>query len=213
MRHFPLLSLLLLIPSAASAAVWGGFDASRVNYSGGIIATGDNHDTFRDRLALQGDTVAAPTGLFSPAYLNTVDVFYTSLANSSASPISSGEQLALSNWVAAGGVFIISADIFNEQLYNSYGAAFGIGPFVDSASSVPATTNNSHPLISGISTLGGVTHSVWTSGPNGLVLATNPGGTFVDVYDASTGFTSGGAVLVLGDHNFLTDSFIGSNQN
>jgi PKD repeat protein len=203
----------LLLPGLASAAVWGGFDSTRVNYAGGILASGADHSTFRARLSSNGDVVAPSTSTLTTTYLATVDVFYTSLSNLSAPVLSSQEQAALAAWVAGGGVFIISGDIFNTALYDSEGAPFGIGGFVDVGSIAATSTGTSHPLMTNVTTLEGVTHVTWTSPTNGLVLAASGANRFVEVFDASTGFTGGGAVLVLGDHNFLTNSGVGNAQN
>ena len=202
---------LVLAPSVASAAVWGGFDSSRVNYSGGILYDGSSHSTFRARLTLQGHTVATSTGTLTSAYLSGVDVFYTSLSSQSASPLSSSEQTAIAAFVASGGTFIISGDIFNLALYNSEGAPFGISNFTASASNTATSSGTSHPVMAGVTTVGGTSHVSWTSGPNNLIVAAGAS-PFLDVYDASTGF-SGGRLLVVGDHNIFTDGFINSMDN
>jgi MYXO-CTERM domain-containing protein len=209
-----LVALVLALPLPGQASVWGGFDSGRVNYVNGLL-TGSAHSTFQSRLALQGHSIHTLTESLDSAYLSNVDVFYTSLANTDATPLTAVEQTALSSWVAGGGVWIISGDIFNLPLYNSYGAPFGISNFTAEG---PAPTIYSspvsHPLTWGVASLQGTSYSSWTSGPNGQALASYSGNkTFVEVYDVSSGFTSGGAVLVLGDHNFLTDNFIGQDDN
>jgi len=156
--------------------------------------------------------VGGLTSTLDAGYLSGVDVVYTSLANTTAAVMSSAEQTVLSTWVAGGGIWIISGDIFNEALYDSYGAPFGISNFHDVSYGALVPTG-SHPLVSGISSIEGVTYTSWTSGPNGQVLGSYAGNKFIEVYDSSTGFTSGGAVLVLGDHNFFTDSYIGLADN
>jgi len=204
----------LALPLPSQAAVWGGFDSGRVNYPGGLLS-GSAHSTFQARIALQGDSIHTMASSLDSAYLSNVDVFYTSLAAEGVFPLAAVEQTALSSWVAGGGVWIISGDIFNLALYNSYGAPFGISNFTEEGPA-PAVSISpvSHPLTVGLTSLQGTTYSSWTSGPNGQALASYPGNkTFMEVYDLSSGFTFGGAVLVLGDHNFLTDGFIGQADN
>jgi len=209
-----LLVAALCLPTAASAAVWGGFTTARVNYSGGVIATGNNHDDFRTRIAAAGDTIASPTSTLTDAYLDTVDVFYTSLAvNSNPTLLTSAEQTALLDFVTGGGVLIITADIFGENFYTSVGSPFGITNFTDPSGSATVSVSTTHPLGAGVSQIVGTTYANWTPGPNGQVLATHANGNFLDVYDGSTGFTLAGAVLVVGDHNIFTDSFLSQQDN
>ncbi len=104
---------LVLARSVVSAEPWGGFDGRRVNYPVATLCDGSDHSTFRARLALSGDTVTSSTGTLTSARLSNFDVLYTSLANSSAAPLSSSEQAAIASFVIAGGRFIIGGHIFN----------------------------------------------------------------------------------------------------
>ena len=110
---------LLLTPHAARAAdcVWGSFDGTRVNYAAGVLSSGSGHTTLRGYIMANGDTVAAGTPTLTAAYLDTVDIFYTSLLNQQTGNLSGAEQTALQAWVAAGGTLIVSADIYQLPGY------------------------------------------------------------------------------------------------
>ncbi len=207
------LAIGLLAPATADAAVWGSFDGTRVNYAGGVLSTGPEHSSLRNIITGNGDTLAASTGTLTDMYLSGVDVFYTSLLNNGAPVLSPAEQLALTDWVAAGGTLIVSGDIFPLPFYESFTMPFGVTGWVDTGAST-ATPSVMHPITAGVVTIDQVTQSTFTFGMDALELATaDDGNPFIIVLEPGTGFCLGGRVLVLGDHNMFANSSIGLADN
>jgi len=215
-RRLPLalgLLALALAPTSASAAVWGSFDASRVNYEGGVLSVGEEHDQLRALITANGDSLAAGTPTLTANYLDGVDIFYTSLLNTNAAVLSNDEQAALASWVNAGGTLIVSADIFPLRFYESFTTQFGITGYVNTmgASATPVVD---HPLTVGVTSLSVITQSAFTYGDDALmVYQADDGNVFMIVLEPDTGFCSGGRILVLGDHNLFTDSSINLADN
>ncbi|MDP6719931.1 MAG: S8 family serine peptidase, partial [Pirellulaceae bacterium] len=196
-------------------AVWGSFNASRINYSGGVLSNGSAHDVLRSVISGEGDTIASSTSQLTASYLSGVDVFYTSLLNTSTGTLSGAEQTALQDWVAAGGTLIVTADIFPLGAYESFTAAYGVTGYAalgHNATGYPVAT---HAITQGVSSYRYNTESTYFATPgNSLVLGDNGfGQDFMVVLEPATGFTEGGRLLVLGDHNLFTDSHISLADN
>lgn len=209
----PAMVFLLASPAPAAAAVWGSFDATRVNYAGGVLGDGAEHDTLRGLITGNGDLVAATTPTLTQAYLDGVDVFYTSLLLNNGSALDADEQDALAAFLQDGGTLIVTADIFSFPFYDSFTQPYGVTGYV-ATNAVSATPVAAHPLTAGVVSLAQVTQSTFTFGADALELYEgNDGSTFMIVLEPSTGFCSGGRILVIGDHNIFTDGTIGNADN
>ncbi len=196
----------------AQALVWGGFDTTRVNYPDGVLS-GAAHDDLRTVILAAGDSVGALTGTINANYLASIDVFYTSLLTNNNVPLTAAEQTALSTWVQGGGVLVISADIFNKAGYDSFGAFVGVGSFAD-APDGPFAFPGVHPLTTNVTDIDPATSVSFTyNAANTTLLITNSGAPWAAVLDNTSGYTGGGCVLVLGDHNIFTDNFINNVDN
>ena len=133
-------------PCTAHAAVWGGFDVTRVNYAGGTL-DGSAHDSLRALIVANGDSVTAMTSTLTPAYLSGIDIFYTSLARVGGPVLSAAEQAALQAWIASGGTLIVSGDVFNLPFYESFTSFYGVTGYTDLGLAGGATsTVYPHPL-------------------------------------------------------------------
>lgn len=206
---------------AQTNCLWGSFDASRINYAGGVLTNGTSHVNMRNVIAANGGTLAPATPTLTAAYLARVQVFYTSLLNTSTGTLSAAEQTDLQNWVAAGGTLIVTGDIFPLPAYESFTAFYGVTGWTAISNCAtggsPANVVAAHPVTVGISATRYCTNGTFTYGANARLLendgstATNP---FMVVLEPATGFTSGGRILVLGDHNLFADAYIlnGDNQ-
>ncbi len=204
----------LCAASLASASDWGSFDESRINYPGGVFADGTAHATLRGIVTANGGTIAPATSTLTPAYLSTIDVFYTSLLNNDGVDILSGaERAALQAWIANGGTLICTADIFPVMFYDSFVDAYGV-TFTSISSSGTGTTVGAHPIVAGVSTFSYTTDSTFPNPGTGQILGLNTAGdNFMMVMEPGTGFNVGGRILIFGDHNMFTESFIGNKDN
>lgn len=200
--------------SAQQPCVWGSFNESRINYSGGTL-NGSAHTTLQGIIASNGGTIAAATPTLTAAYLNTVDIFYTSLLNTSTGTLSAGEQTALQGWVAGGGTLIVTADIFPLAAYESFTQVYGVTNYTAIGSASTGNVVGSHMITAGVTNYAYNTNSRFTFGANGMLLGNDggAGNNFMAVFEPATGFNVGGRILVLGDHNMFTNSSIGSSQN
>jgi len=206
---------LLLFATAATtnACVWGSFDASRVNYSDGTL-NGGAHSTLRGIITSNGGTIAAGTPTLTAEYLAGVDVFYTSLLNTSTGVLVESEQNALHDWIAAGGVLIVTADIFPLPAYESFTAFYGVTGYDDLGDAGTGVPVADHPITEGVATFYYNTQSTFTYGPDALLLGVDGGGRdYMIVMEPGTGFDAGGRILVIGDHNGFTNSSIGEADN
>ncbi len=71
-----------------------------------------------------------------------------------------------------------------------------------------------HPLTDGVATYAWVNHTTFDLGDDALVLGTSGSAeSFLAVLEPATGFAEGGRVVVLGDHNLFTDTFIADADN
>jgi hypothetical protein len=215
-----LCSLLAAIPSAQSNCVWGSFDGTRINYAAGVLTNGTSHVNLRTVIANNGGTLAPATGTLDATYLAGVDVFYTSLLHNPNGALSAAEQTALQSWVAAGGTLIVTGDIFPLPAYESFTAFYGVTGWTSIGSCIqpggsPADVVAVHPVTVGINATRYCTNGTFTVPANARLLADDGPGDrpFMLVMEPSTGFTSGGRILVLGDHNMFSDGYINSGDN
>jgi MYXO-CTERM domain-containing protein len=208
------IALVLLAPVTASAAVWGSFDGTRVNYAGGVLTTGADHDDLRAIIAANGDTLAPATGSLTAVYLAGVDVFYTSLLNTGAPVLSLAEQAALQAWVVGGGTLVVTGDIFPLPFYESFTAQFGITGWAQTGAGTAVPSGAMHTLTAGVVSIDQITQSTFTFGLDALELLTaDDGNPFMIVLEPATGFCLGGRIVVLGDHNLFSDGGIGLADN
>lgn len=213
MRFLVMILLLSLTGLASAWGVWGSFDATRINYSSGTL-TGAAHATLRSLIEATGGTVAAPTSQLTPAYLSGVDIFYTSLLSTSTGALSGAEQSALHDWIAAGGVLIVTSDILSLPAYESFTAYYGVTGYSALGHVGTGYPVASHAITDGVTSYFYNTESTFSYGSDALLLGNNGfGNAFMVVLEPQTGFTAGGRILVFGDHNMFTESYINSNDN
>jgi hypothetical protein len=178
------------------------------------LGTGSEHDLLRAIIGANDGTVAAMTSTLTAAYLSGIDVFYTSLLNTTTGTLSGAEQTALANWIAAGGTLIVTADIFPLAAYESFTSVYGVTGYTALSNAGTGAPVAAHDITAGVSSYDFVTESTFTFGANALLLGNNGlGSAFMAVLEPATGFNVGGRILVLGDHNIFTDSRIGNADN
>jgi len=222
-RHLVALVLvpLALAPATAAAAVWGSFTASRIAYATGPLS-GNVHSMLRDYIADHGDTLADPTNELTPEYLATIDVFYTAMLSDGTGPtagapgtLSLDEQAALMEFIAGGGTLIITPDSNGFEgpfpiVYDSWTADyevtdyaflfdFGVGqPIID------------HPITAGLNSYSLDGTTTFTYPTSGQILGTGLANDdpFLVVFEPASGFDAGGRMLVVADHNALTDGLL-----
>ncbi len=216
----------LLLPGSAVAASWGSFESSRIAYSTGAL-TGDAHQDLRGAIEDNGDEVAAATTELTREYLAGVDVFYTAMLSDGTGPsagapgtLSLAEQGVLSDWIAAGGTLIVCPDSNGFDgpwtlVYNSYTSDYGIenyefvaGPGVGSPLSV-------HPITDGVTSYSLDGTSRFDVPLEGEIIGTaiDAADPLLVVFEPASGFAVGGRILVLADHNAITDNFFGDLDN
>lgn len=219
MRRQMLIPLLLVLVGIFAnhcygGAVWGSFDQSRVNYTGGVLTTGSAHSGLRSIITGAGNTLAPATSALTPAYLGDIDVFYTSLLDTTDGILDSAEQSALQAWVADGGTLIVTADIFPLPAYESFTSMFGVTGYVANRSSGVGSVIAAHPITAGVTNFMYNTESTYAVSADGLVLGVNSSGDdYMAVLEPATGFTVGGRLLVFGDHNMFANANINSEDN
>lgn len=204
------LGALALCASAASAAVIGGFDVSRLNYTTANLETGSNHSSLRTTLEARGDTIVS-MGTLSATNLAGVDVFYTSLLDSpSGGALSLSEQAALVDWVNSGGILLSAGDTSGfEAPYASWLNPFGMSVSGSASGSTATITDPLSPVASGTNG----TLSAFDYLTSGII-----GGTGISVFaEDSAGNVIGalkqvgsGWVVALGDHNLFTNAVLGA---
>ncbi|MEZ4444130.1 MAG: MYXO-CTERM sorting domain-containing protein [Polyangiaceae bacterium] len=203
---------LVTFTTPADALIWGGFDTTRVNYAGGVL-TGTEHDGLRAAITGGGDVVGTLTGTLTASYLNTIDVFYTSLLTNNGVPLSNAEQTALQAWVGGGGVLIVSADIFNLPGYNSFTNFAGVTNFTN-AGSGPFMPVGTHPMVAGITSFNTTSNVSFSYNQNNATLLVNNANVpWAVALDSTSGWNGGGCILVFGDHNSMTDNYINQASN
>ena len=108
----------------------------------------------------------------------------------------------------------MTGDIFPLPAYESFTAFYGVTNYT-------ALTNNSigypvatHPITSGVTSYDYNTECTFTYGSDAMLLGDNGmGSDFMIVMEPGTGFTAGGRILVIGDHNMFTNTSINSADN
>jgi hypothetical protein len=208
-----IIAAIALSAAAHSQTVWGSFDATRVNYAGGVLSNGASHTMMRNVITGTGATIAASTPTLTAAYLSGVDVFYTSLLADPDGALSAGEQTDLQNWIAGGGTLIVTADIFPTAAYNSFTSVYGV-TYSSISNTGTGNVTAAHPITTGVSTYAYTTNAGLTYGANAMALGDDGfGNDYILVMEPGTGFNVGGRIAVFADHNMFADSFIGSNDN
>ena len=202
------LSLFSVLPLAAQNPVWGSFDLARINYSGGTL-NGSAHSTLQSIITANGGVIAAPTPTLTSAYLSDKTVFYTSLLNTNTGTLSMGEQAALQNWISNGGTLIVTGDSFPLQAYEAFTSFYGVTNWTSISNTGSGNAVASHAVTLGVNRFQFTTNGTYTYGNDALLLADDGSGTdYCIVMEPATGFTAGGRILVFGDHNMFTDSYI-----
>jgi hypothetical protein len=213
MRHLLVFTALAAGFAAGQPCNWGSFDATRINYSSGPL-TGSAHTQLVTIIEANGGTVVAPTPIIDDTYMSGVGVFYTSLLSQSTGALSAAEQTSLQNWIASGGTLIVTGDIFPLAAYETFTQYYGVTGYTALShvgTGYPVTT---HPITTGVTSYNFNTECTFTYGPDALLLGDNGlGSDFMIVMEPGTGFTAGGRILVIGDHNMFTNSNIGSADN
>lgn len=201
-----------LLPSATEAqCVWGSFDSTRINYSAGTL-TGTGHSTLRGIITTNGGSVGAATGTLTAAYLAGVRVFYTSLLKTTGGALSATEHTALQNWVNGGGILIMTADYINIAACNSVTRWLGVAYSSTRWTGLGTPTAIVHPVTIGVTNFysaAGVTFNVPAAAK--LLGVDSSNRPFIAVFDSTS--TQKGCVLILGDHNMFTNSYITRNDN
>ena len=212
--------------SLAQATVWGSFEPSRMAYATGALQ-GAVHSTFRGLIEDHGDEVATGTDLLTPEYLAGVDVFYTAMLSDGTGPtagalgtLSLDERAALQEWIAAGGTLIVTPDSNGFDgpfpiVYDSWLADYGVTDFVFVFSFAVADPVVVHPITDGVGSISLDGYVTYTYPSEGEILATVDGGLepLIVVLEPQTGFTAGGRILVVSDHNAFTNNYIGDLSN
>ena len=206
------LVLAIVMGSLPGQCVWGGFDQSRLNYPGGVVRTGD-HQKLRGILSTARATLATPTASLTRSYLNSIDVFYTSLLSKQAGTLSAAEQTELQAWVRAGGTLVVTGDVFPAAAYESFTAWLGITSwFADGSCVAEGKPLGSHRLTTGVTNYQYCTRGGFDPGLTANVLGEDANGQPFLVLEAGA-LVGQGRVLVVGDHNLFTDGFIDLAQN
>ncbi|MCA8958367.1 MAG: hypothetical protein KDC87_19975 [Planctomycetes bacterium] len=205
-------TLALALPTSAQC-VWGSFDSTRINYSGGEL-TGSAHSTLRGLIATNGGVVGNATATLTSTYLAGVSVFYTSLLRSSggAGTLTAPEQTALQNWVNAGGVLVVTGDNSPLPAYDSFTSWLGYTWATTGRTGVGKPTAAVHAITAGIVDYYAALGATFSNPPGSTLLGVDAGSSnFLALMPPSS--TRLGWVLVIGDHNIFTDSYIGRNDN
>lgn len=200
-------------PVAAEDAVWGSLDASRINYGGGDL-NGSGHTELRAMIAANGDSVAAGAVEVTADYLDGVTVFYTSLLNTNTGSFSSSELDALHDWIADGGTLIVTAEYINPHQYEPLTAPYGVDNYVGLGNRTVGFPVDSHPIVDGVVSYFLAGETTFDYGSDALLIGDNGlGAAALCVLDSSTGFTGGGQIFVIGDHNCFTNSYMFEEDN
>lgn len=218
------LAPLVLAPLPAAAAVWGSFSASRIAYTTGPL-TGDVHSQLRGFITDHGDTLADPTQALTAEYLATVDVFYTAMLSDGTGPtagaagtLSLDEQAALTEFIAAGGTLIITPDSNGFDgpfpiVYDSWTVDYGVTDYAFVFGPGTGQPIIDHPITTGLRSYSLDGTTTFTYPPlSGQILGTavSTEDPFLVVFEPASGFDVGGRMLVVADHNALTDGLVES---
>ncbi|RJP31592.1 MAG: hypothetical protein C4547_15395 [Phycisphaerales bacterium] len=204
---------LCITPAAMSQAVWGGFDATRINYGSGTL-DGSAHAGLRAVIAENDGVVGAMTAELTDDYLSGVDVFYTSLLSRSTGVLSQPEQEALGRFIGRGGTLIVTADIFPLEAYESSTAQFGVTGYRALTGVGVGRPVAQHVITENVVGYAYNTESTYNYGKDALLLGDNGRGSdYMIVMEPETGFNAGGRIVVVGDHNMFTDTYLNQQSN
>lgn len=199
---------------AQSKCVWGSFDSSRINYATGTL-TGTAHVELQKLIAANGGTLATPTASLTAAYLATIKVFYTSLLKTSTGALSSTEQTDLQKWVQAGGTLIVTGDYINISQSSTFTSWLGVNFTTPSYTGTGSPTSATACLTQGNPKLyvaAGASFNVPT-GVNLLIAEDSTAKRPMMAESTVVAIKGAGRVLIFGDHNMFTDSYISRNDN
>lgn len=201
-RHFAIASILL--SSTAGAADWGSFDSSRINYANGVFTTGGYAD-LRAKVQAAGGSIAPATNLLTPQYLDSIDVFFTSMLDLATGVLTNNEQAALIEWVKCGGTLVVSAEYFTITANDSFLKPFGITTADSGNPAGMAVPTMNHPLVTNVPSLSYSGDAVLTLGSGVQILMKNPdSNAFAAVVDG-TPEVGIGRVFAMGDHGPFLD--------
>lgn len=220
------MALACFTPNAASAATWGSFDASRLAYPAAGL-TGDVHSQLRDVITENGDEVGDATGEITEEYLAGVDVFYTSMVSDGTGPspgalgtLSLDERAALALWIADGGTLIVTPDSNGFEgpwasVYDTYTEQYGVTDYEFVFGPGSGSPFVVHPITEGVTSYSVDSTARFEFGAEGELIGTaiDVADPFLVVYEPATGFSEGGRVLIIADHNALTNNYIGNLDN
>ncbi len=206
LRHL-LVASLLLAP-AADAATWGSFDSSRISYSNGVFTTSPLYSDLRSKVVSAGGSIAPATATLTPAYLHSIDVFYTSALDIPNGTLSPAEQAALVEWVNCGGTLIVTAEYATLAQNDSFLAPFGITTS-NSGASGAATVVQSHPVVDFVTSITYFAEAVLSPNTAQVLMHSAIGKPFVVVQESAS-VVGLGRVLALGDHTAMVDTPVGS---
>ncbi|MEM6991481.1 MAG: MYXO-CTERM sorting domain-containing protein [Myxococcota bacterium] len=209
--------VVTLATADASAATWGSFDSTRINYDEGCLSCPANA-TFASLITANGDTIAADTTQLTAVYLGGIDVFYTSMLSGKSGSLNAAEQTALQAWIAEGGTLIVSVEAIPEQMvgpaYDTFTSDYGVTAFMPTNGSGSGSPLVAHPIVAGVTTYEWNLGAHFTVGADALVLGEGAAGQpFLAVLEPSSDFCEGGRIAVVGDHNIFNDGLIESVDN
>ncbi len=218
--------LLLSAPSEAGAAAWGSFDSSRIAYSTGSLM-GPVHGDLRAIIEANGDTVEAPTDVLTPEYLADIDVFYTGMLSDGTGPsagdlgtLSLDERAALQDWISDGGTLIITPDSNGfdgpwPMVYESWTADYGVTNYSFNFGPGTGSPIVEHPITTDVDnySLDGTASFEFPGEGYLLGTALAPEDPLVVVFEPASGFLEGGRMLIVADHNALTNNFLALDDN
>lgn len=207
----------LTVADTASAAVWGSFDATRINYDDGCLTCNANTQ-LAGLIEANGDTLAAPTNNLSAVYLDGIDVFYTSMLSGMTGSLSVGEQANLAAWIEGGGTLIVTAEFIAKFMvgpaYETFTAPYGVTNYAAGNGTGAAGPIAAHPIVAGVSAYSWNLGATFDVGPDALVLGNGAIGVpLIAVLEPDTDFCVGGRILVVGDHNVFNDGLIEADDN
>lgn len=217
-----LLSLsLALAPATVAAATWGSFTAGRIAYATGPLG-GNVHSELRGYITDHGDSLADPTNELTSEYLLGVDVFYTAMLSDGTGPtagalgtLSLPEQAALLEFVAGGGTLIVTPDSNGFDgpfpiVYDSWTADYGVTEYAFVFGPGIGQPVVDHPITDNLNSYSLDGTTTFTYPTSGQILGTAIAGNdpFLVVFEPASGFDVGGRMLVVADHNALTDGLL-----
>lgn len=199
-----MLSAITWVPFASAKTV-GTFSDERLHNADFSLANGNQMDQARAIIEQNGATITT-TGEITPAYLATVDVFFTGLIAGQPLP-GEEEAQALADWAAAGGVLIITGECNDDGTHeanNILMAPFG----VQISGQVPPGTSQvtaDHPITLDLETVeAGKNGQLSCDGECLQLLADPEGNPLAYVVNVA----GQGHVFITGDHTLFTDFYL-----